>query len=157
MSLSLQNCWSNRNWLIGRPTQDSVSLAELALGPGNFGGALLQSAAEVGLWIRRLRRSFDLSILPISLNKSTYDKRPFRMVSAQVRWTASGPVLRRSILTAEAATKGSNLPMPYSPLAVHRGAPAPDPFVARRPSVCCRGHRLAIRRGVNAHSVGQVH
>ena len=29
------------------------------------------------------------------------------MVSAQVRWTASGPVLRRSILTAEAATKGS--------------------------------------------------
>ena len=34
--------------------------------------------------------------------------------------------------------------MPYSPLAVRRGAPAPDPFVARRPSVCCRGHRLAI-------------
>jgi hypothetical protein len=107
MSLSLQNCWSNRNWLIGRPTQDSVSLAELALEPGNFGGALLQSVAEVGLWIRRLRRSFNLSILPISLNESTYDKPPFRMVSAQVRWTASGPVLRRSILTAEAATKGS--------------------------------------------------
>jgi hypothetical protein len=71
MSLSLQNCWSNRNWLIGRPTQDSVSLAELALEPGNFGGALLQSVAEVGLWIRRLRRSFNLSILPISLNEST--------------------------------------------------------------------------------------
>ena len=77
MSLSLQNCWSNRNWLIGRPTQDSVSLAELALEPGNFGGALLQSVAEVGLWIRRLRRSFNLSILPISLNKLTDDKPPF--------------------------------------------------------------------------------